>query len=108
MVLGAVTGEVVMSDRHAGRREALSGLWGKIDGFLVSSRANVGYLTGFSGTDAALLLTRDRAIILSDGRYAGQIAAECGGLEARIRRVDQTMADSVAEAPLTNCRNAGR
>ncbi|MFO0960817.1 MAG: aminopeptidase P family protein [Isosphaeraceae bacterium] len=86
-----------MSDRHAARRDAIRDAWGEgMDAFLVSSRANVGYLTGFSGTDASLLLTRDRAILLSDGRYAEQIARECPGLEARIRNVAESMADAIA------------
>lgn len=91
------------ADRLAARRAAFAALWDddNLDAFLVTSRANVGYLTGFSGTDAALLMTRDRAIVLSDGRYAEQIDAECVGLEPRIRGVDQSMADGVAEALTT-------
>jgi len=42
--------------------------WG-IDGLLLSDAANIRYLTGFPGTDAAAILMRDRVVLLVDGRY---------------------------------------
>lgn len=87
-----------MPDRHRIRREALvlSLRAGGVDGFLVSSRANVGYLTGFSGSDANLLVTPDRAVLLTDGRYTAQAESECPGLEAHIRGLTHAMTDAVA------------
>lgn len=88
-----------MSDRAALRRDALRPTL-KADGveaLLVSSRPNVGYLTGFTGSDASLLLTADRAIVLSDGRYTTQLSRECPDLEIHIRPVNQTMVDAIAE-----------
>ena len=88
-----------MIDRTAYRRDALwSSCAGEgIDAFLVSSITNIGYLTGFSGSDAAFLLTKDRALIVSDGRYTTQIAAECPDLPAHIRPTGQLMVDGLAE-----------
>ena len=40
-----------------------------IDGLLVTSRENVYYLSGFSGTSGDLLITNDTAYILCDFRY---------------------------------------
>ena len=51
-----------------------------LDALLVSNPVNVTYLTGFSGDSSVLVLTRDRALLVSDPRYTGQIADECPGL----------------------------
>ncbi len=57
-----------------------------IDALLVSSTANVSYLTGFSGDSSYLLVTRDRTILVSDGRFTEQIREECPWVETHIRR----------------------
>ncbi|HSA54828.1 MAG TPA: Xaa-Pro peptidase family protein [Gemmatimonadaceae bacterium] len=55
-----------------------------LDGLLVSSLPNVRYLTGFSGSNALLLVTSRDLLLLTDFRYESQVAAEVGDL-ARIR-----------------------
>jgi Xaa-Pro aminopeptidase len=83
----------------AQRRERLSKSL-KADGaeaLLVASVTNVSYLTGFSGDDSTLVLTRDRAVIISDGRYTTQLEHECAGLEIHIRPVGQPMGAGIAE-----------
>jgi len=57
----------------------------KIDALLVTNFTNVTYLTGFSGDDSFLLVSRDKTILISDGRYTTQIEAECPDIEANIR-----------------------
>lgn len=42
-------------------------------------------MTGFSGDDSYLLVSKDRSVLISDSRYATQIEEECPGLEAYIR-----------------------
>jgi Xaa-Pro aminopeptidase len=42
------------------------------DGLLVTKLENIRYLTGFSGSAAMLLVTRDGALLTTDGRYAEQ------------------------------------
>jgi Xaa-Pro aminopeptidase len=48
----------------------------KIDAFLTSHLPNVRYLTGFSGSNALLLVTDSRSVFLSDFRYKEQVASE--------------------------------
>ena len=44
----------------------------QVDALLISHPINVTYLTGFSGDCSVLILTRDRAIVVSDFRYLTQ------------------------------------
>jgi Xaa-Pro aminopeptidase len=69
----------------------------EIDGLLVSAESNVGYLTGFSGDASALLITSDRAIVISDGRYTIQLDQECPEIECQIRPIGQPMSEGVGE-----------
>jgi Xaa-Pro aminopeptidase len=55
------------------------------DAILVSSPTNVRYLTGFTGDSSVLLVSRERDVLVSDGRFTMQISQECPGLEAYIR-----------------------
>jgi Xaa-Pro aminopeptidase len=68
-----------------------------IDALLVSRPVNVTYLTGFTGDSSAVVLTRDRAVLVSDARFSGQIVEECPGLEAHIRPPARTIHQAVAE-----------
>ena len=47
-----------------------------LDGLLVTHLPNLRYLTGFSGSNGWLLLSGDRAIFFTDGRYAEQAGDE--------------------------------
>lgn len=48
----------------------------RVDGFLTTALPNVKYLSGFTGSNGALLLTRDRALLFTDPRYQTQAPAE--------------------------------
>jgi Xaa-Pro aminopeptidase len=52
-----------------------------LDGFLVTSLENVRYLSGFTGSDAALLLTKARRYLLTDSRYTTQARGESRSYE---------------------------
>jgi len=80
------------------RRERLRGLLreAEVDALLVTRPVNVTYLTGFTGDDSYLLLTRDRQILLSDPRFTIQLADECPGFEFVIRRPGSPIVASVA------------
>lgn len=77
-------------DRRRARQDALirsldaEGL----DGLLVSSHANVRYLTGFSGSAALAAITRADVLLVTDFRYDEQARVEAGAV-ARIE-VDGT------------------
>ncbi|MES2522228.1 MAG: aminopeptidase P family protein [Gemmatimonadota bacterium] len=59
-----------------------------IDGLLVSSLANVRYLTGFSGSNAILLVTAKECVLFTDFRYATQVGDEVG--DAATVRIEST------------------
>jgi Xaa-Pro aminopeptidase len=48
----------------------------RLQGFLVTSSPNIGYLTGFTGSSGILLLTRDSQVLITDGRYTDQVSSE--------------------------------
>src|SRR5271165_3776457 len=67
-----------------------------LEGMLVSSATNVAYLTVFTGDSSVLLVSRERDLIISDGRFTTQIEQECPGLEAYIRPNTQTLNQAIA------------
>ena len=76
---------------HAGRRErtrqelAAQGLVGPL---FVTDLANVRYLSGFTGSNAVLVVGSDAGddVLATDGRYVDQAAQESPGLELLIDR----------------------
>ncbi len=88
-----------MNTRHDQRletlRATLQGLG--VEAFLVSQEANVRYLTGFTGDSSALIVSKERALVVSDGRYEAQLNEECPGLEIQIRPMRQTLPEAIGE-----------
>jgi Xaa-Pro aminopeptidase len=84
-------------DPFAQRRERLAQLLASeaLDAFLISSTVNVTWLTGFSGDSSILVLTRQKAVLVSDSRYTQQISEECPGLETSIRPPAVKLPDAV-------------
>ncbi|BAH38968.1 MAG TPA: aminopeptidase P family protein [Gemmatimonas aurantiaca] len=62
--------------RLAGLRDALARA--DLDGLLVSALPNVQYLTGFSGSNALVLVTARDCVLFTDFRYATQVEEEVG------------------------------
>jgi Xaa-Pro aminopeptidase len=62
-----------------GRREAARKTLreNRTDGYAITALPNVRYLTGFTGSNGALLLTQDRALFFTDPRYETQAGMEC-------------------------------
>ncbi len=60
------------------RREALAEQLqtARIEGFFTTALPNIRYLAGFTGSNGALLLTRDRSLLVTDPRYATQAPQE--------------------------------
>ncbi len=52
-----------------------------LDGLVITKLSNVRYLSGFTGSEALILLSKDRFIFLTDFRYVEQAQGECKGLE---------------------------
>ena len=69
---------------------------------LVSNLVNVRYLTGFTGSNAFLVINDAVTLLLTDGRYVEQVAAECPDLQTAIRPVDSTMLALVSDALRNN------
>ncbi len=52
-----------------------------IDGILITTLENVRYLSGFTGSDAALVMTESKGYFLTDSRYTTQAKEEVSGFE---------------------------
>jgi Xaa-Pro aminopeptidase len=85
--------------QHPTRRGRLRQLLKKAgaDSLLVTNFANVTYLTGFTGDDSFLLITRADEILITDPRYTEQLEEECPGLELAVRKPGVTMTELVAK-----------
>ncbi|MFC5138699.1 M24 family metallopeptidase [Actinomycetospora rhizophila] len=81
---------------HARRRDALRDLLREagLDALLVTDLVNVRYLTGFTGSNAALLVDagddadrgEDRTVLATDARYTTQAAAQTPDLPVLVER----------------------
>jgi Xaa-Pro aminopeptidase len=58
----------------------------KLAALLVTHLADVRYLCGFTGSNAALAVTAKAALLVTDGRYTAQAAAEVKAAEVRIAK----------------------
>ena len=58
----------------------------KIPSLLLTHLPDVRYLCGFTGSNAALAITQKGALLVTDGRYTTQAAAEVKAAEVRIAR----------------------
>ena len=68
------------------------------DAFYVSKRENVRYISGYTGSDSSLLITREKYYFLTDPRYTEQAALECPGYQiVNWRTNGHTMGDKVGE-----------
>ena len=87
--------------RFENRRRKLSTMLAerRIDDMLVTHLTHVRYLSGFSGSNGAMLVSKDRtAAIATDGRYTTQIAEEVPDIKAVIERnVGVAMLSKAAE-----------
>ena len=69
----------------------------RLDALIATAESNVRYLTDFTGDSSALLVTTERAVIISDGRYATQLEDECLGFEHRIRTIGRLLPTAIGE-----------
>src|SRR5947207_14984102 len=68
------------ADRRRARQEALVRALDAeaLDGLVVTSHANIRYLTGFSGSAAVVVVTRADVLLVTDFRYDAQARGGAG------------------------------
>ncbi len=69
-----------------------------IDALLVASPTNRRYLSGFTGSSANLLIAGERKLLITDGRYSTQAAAQAADYECVIHKgplLDQVAASAL-------------
>jgi Xaa-Pro aminopeptidase len=64
---------------------------------LVTGELNVTYLTGFTGDSSYLVVSPDRELLITDGRYTQQLAEECPALPLAVRQPGSTLPDFAAD-----------
>jgi Xaa-Pro aminopeptidase len=77
-----------VSETHHARRQRLLDLTHAVgaDAALVTRLVNVRYLTGFTGSNAALLVSAGGAVLATDGRYVTQAGAQAPDVELLVDR----------------------
>ncbi len=94
----------------AGRIDRLRQSFGEagIDALVVSELTNIRYLTGFTGSSAALLVTPDHTVFVTDGRYRTQSEQQlsAAGVKSDIEITAEGPEVAVAAAS-TDCRPSG-
>ncbi|MBS4534068.1 aminopeptidase P family protein [Clostridium sp. D2Q-14] len=69
-----------------------------LDGFFVSKKENVRYISGYTGDDSYLFITNSAYFFLTDPRYTEQAAAECPQYKVvNWRKPGRTIGDTVGE-----------
>jgi Xaa-Pro aminopeptidase len=96
-----------MPENHAARRDRLRTLVADqgADAALVTRLVNVRYLSGFTGSNAALLVTPDHVVLATDGRYITQSEQQSPDVERVIDR--ECAAALVARAGKDGVRRLG-
>ena len=71
---------------HSQRVDGVRANFGEYDALLVTDVDNIRWLSGFTGSNGWLVIGAERVVLITDGRYAGQAAAQLGeaGLDADI------------------------
>jgi Xaa-Pro aminopeptidase len=87
---------IVLINRVAAAREYLESL--NLDAFLFTNLSNIRYITGFTGSEGVLVLTREDGWFLTDSRYTTQATAEVSGFRIvdfreKIREVSSALTD---------------
>jgi len=76
--LSATSGGDKRPDRHAALAALLEAEG--LDALLVTSRPNIRYLTGFSGSAGVAVATRSALLVVTDFRYDEQARQQCGAV----------------------------
>jgi Xaa-Pro aminopeptidase len=73
---------------HKGRQSRLRSVFAhhRLDALLVTHLPNIRYLSGFTGRAGVLLISEDRSVLFTDGRYKEQAQKETEGARIAIGR----------------------
>lgn len=87
------------------QRAARAAKAGELDGLLITHLPDVRYLSGFTGSNAALAFAGGRAVLFTDGRYTAQAKAEAVGTRVVIAQKPAVAAacEWLAEAGVQSC-----
>jgi Xaa-Pro aminopeptidase len=96
-----------MPDIHAARRARVRAALEekRVDAVLFTRLVNVRYLTGFTGSNGALLMTSDHEVLATDGRYTTQAGRQAPDVEAHITA--EVTGDLIARALQGDARRIG-
>src|SRR5579871_1464619 len=73
---------------HAGRQARLQHLLARnrLDALLITQLPNIRYLCGFTGSAGVLVLTEEKSVFFTDGRYTEQAREQVKGARALVKR----------------------
>jgi Xaa-Pro aminopeptidase len=77
-----------MNETYSQRRRQVATVLRRrgLDGLIVTHPANCIYLTGFTGDSGALVVERDRATLITDGRFTVQANVEARGIRVVLQK----------------------
>jgi Xaa-Pro aminopeptidase len=75
-----------MSLKIRKRKTIVAATAAQVDALLITHAPDVRYLCGFTGSNAALVLTGSKAVLFTDGRYIAQAKAEAVGTRVVIEK----------------------
>lgn len=78
--------------RLTGLKQAMKSA--SLDSFLITDKTNVSYLSGFRGTDAVMLVTKDHGYLFTDSRYVEEAKGEVAG-HFSVRLVKESLFASI-------------
>lgn len=67
-----------------------------IDAFYIAKKPNVRYVSGYTGDDSYLLITKEKSYIITDPRYTEQIGMECPDYEIALWRPVGTVGKAIS------------
>ena len=69
----------------------------KLDGLIVTTAPNRRYLSGFTGSSGILVISQERAVLLTDFRYLDQAAEEVKAYGFQVKKHQPAILETVAE-----------
>jgi Xaa-Pro aminopeptidase len=104
MIVAVTRAKAYLKVRHKAVRDAMKEL--KLDALLLTTPADLAYLTNFTGDDSVGIITEKEIHLVTDFRYQEQAELEAGWVKTHMR--EGKMADALAAAVLgTKAKRVG-